>query len=78
MSSLLVFNRVYRLETQSVILVFSTGFVKHCPSNLLPGYLSPLPPSPFPVYTVYGTVHTYAVCKGGEYWVKGGEGASDR
>jgi hypothetical protein len=28
MSSLLVFNRVYRLEIQSVILVFSTSFVK--------------------------------------------------
>ncbi len=28
---------VYRLEIQSVMLVFSTGFVKHCPSNLLPG-----------------------------------------
>ncbi len=27
MSSLLVFNRVYRLEILSVMLVFSTGFV---------------------------------------------------
>ncbi len=26
----------FRLEIQSVMLVFSTGFVKHCPSNLLP------------------------------------------
>ncbi len=37
MSSLLAFNIVYRPELQSVILVFSTGFVKHCPSILLPG-----------------------------------------
>jgi hypothetical protein len=37
MSSLLVFNRVYRLDIQSVMLVFSTGIVYHCPSNLLSG-----------------------------------------
>jgi hypothetical protein len=41
MSSLLVLNRVYRLEIQSVMLVFSTGFVIYCPSNLLSGYLPP-------------------------------------
>jgi hypothetical protein len=29
MSSLLVFSRVYRLEMQSVMLVFSNGFLKH-------------------------------------------------
>jgi hypothetical protein len=29
-------NSYYRLEIKSVTLVFSTGFVKHCPSNLLP------------------------------------------
>ena len=34
MSSLLVFNRVYRLEIQSVILVFSAGFVNYWPFNL--------------------------------------------
>jgi hypothetical protein len=33
----LVFNRVYRLELQSVMLVFSTAFVNYCPSNLLSG-----------------------------------------
>jgi hypothetical protein len=37
MSSFLVFYRVYGLEIQSVMLVFSVGFVQHCPSNLLPG-----------------------------------------
>jgi hypothetical protein len=37
MSSVLVFNRVCRLEIQSVMLVFSTGFVNYCPSNLLSG-----------------------------------------
>ncbi len=31
MASLLVFNRVHRLEIQSVMLVFSTGFVNYCP-----------------------------------------------
>jgi hypothetical protein len=36
-------NRVYRLEIQSVMLVFSTPLVNYRPSNLLPG--SPPPPS---------------------------------
>jgi hypothetical protein len=56
MSSLLEFNRVYRLEIQSVLfmLVFSTGFVKHCPYNRFPKnitfkiYLAGSSP-PFPV-----------------------------
>ncbi len=82
-SSLLEYNRVYRLEIQSVILVFSTGFVKQCPCNLLPGQLFPTTPPPFPClnkYTVQYSVvnlHTYTVCKRrGEYGVIGG--ASDR
>jgi hypothetical protein len=37
MSSLLVFNGVYMLEIQSVMLVFSTGFVNYSTSNLLSG-----------------------------------------
>jgi hypothetical protein len=37
MSYLLEFNRVYRLEIQSVMLEFSTGFVNYCASNLLSG-----------------------------------------
>jgi hypothetical protein len=37
MLSLLVFNRVFILETQAVMLVFSTGFLNYCPSNLLSG-----------------------------------------
>ncbi len=41
MSSLLVFNRVYRLEIQSVMLVFSTSLVNCCPSTFSPS----LPPS---------------------------------
>ncbi len=47
MSSLLLFNRVYRLERQSVMLVFSTPFVNQRPSNL-PFSLVHLscPPSP--------------------------------
>jgi hypothetical protein len=43
MSFLLVFNRVHRLEIQSVLLVFSTSLVNERPSNLITG--SP-PPSP--------------------------------
>jgi hypothetical protein len=39
-----VFIRVYRLETQSVMLVFSTPLCELCPSNLLFG--SPPPPPP--------------------------------
>ncbi len=35
MSSFLMFNRVYRPDIQSVMLVFLTGFVNYCPSNLL-------------------------------------------
>jgi hypothetical protein len=37
MSFLLVLNRVYSLEIQSVMLVFSIGFVNYGPSNLLSG-----------------------------------------
>ncbi len=37
MMSLLLFNRVYRLEIQSVLLVFLTGIVNYCPSNLFSG-----------------------------------------
>jgi hypothetical protein len=56
---------VYRLEIQSVMLVFfSTGFVNHCPSNLLTGLLSPLP-SPLPCVNKY-TVWESTVCIGGE------------
>ncbi len=53
LSSLLVFNKVYRLEIVSVMLVFSTSFVNYCPSNLLSGSLGGLRnikhllPSPF-------------------------------
>jgi hypothetical protein len=41
MSSLLVFKRVYRLEIQSVMLLFSTHLVKYGPSNLLTGSQKP-------------------------------------
>jgi hypothetical protein len=43
MSSLLVFNRDYRLEPQSVMLVFRPSFVNYCPSNLLSCSPPPLP-----------------------------------
>ncbi len=59
--SLLVFTRVCRLEIQSVMLVFSSSFVNYCPSNLISGKLSPLPPPCVNKYTVY----TYTVCKRG-------------
>jgi hypothetical protein len=68
MPSLLVFDRVYRLEIQSVMLVFTTGFVKQCPWLAL----SP-PPRPC-VKEVYCThVYMYSVL-GGEYGVIGREG----
>jgi hypothetical protein len=41
-------NRVYRLEIQSVMFVFSTPLVNERPSNLLTGSTIPLSP-PFPV-----------------------------
>ncbi len=62
MPSLLVFNRVYRLEIQTVLLVFSTGFVKHCPSNLLSGQL--YPPS-LPCVNTYTVQCTHVCVRGG-------------
>jgi hypothetical protein len=44
MSSLLVFNIVYRLEIKSVMLVFSTPHVNCCPSTF--SLTSPTPPPP--------------------------------
>jgi hypothetical protein len=67
MSSLLVFNRDYRLEIQSVMWVFATGFMNYCP---LTSSLVSSPPLP--------CVNKYIVCNKGEYGVIGGEGASDR
>ncbi len=46
MSSLLVCNRVYRLEIQSVMLVFLTPQVNQRRSNFFTGSLTPLSPSP--------------------------------
>jgi hypothetical protein len=55
-----VFIRVYRLEIQSVMLVFfRPSFVNCCSSNLLSGSTMPLP-----CVNKY-TVYTYTVCKGG-------------
>ncbi len=54
MSSFLVFNRVYRLEIQSVMLVgtvFRPSFVDYCPSNLLS--CSPPPLFPKSKYSLY-------------------------
>jgi hypothetical protein len=44
MSSLLAFSRVYRLEIQSVMLVFSAPLVNCCPSTF--SLTSPNPPPP--------------------------------
>jgi hypothetical protein len=47
MSSLLVFNRAYRLKIESVMLVFSTPLVYCCPSNFsMTSPPSPLTPFP--------------------------------
>jgi hypothetical protein len=50
MSSLLVFIRVYRLEIQSVMLVFSTPLLNYCPS--LTFSLVDIPP-PLPYVNKY-------------------------
>jgi hypothetical protein len=73
MLSLVVFNRVYRLEIQSVMVVFSTQL---CELLSLYSYLW-LASSPLPCMNKC-TVYTYTVCKGGKYVVIGGEGAPDR
>ncbi len=44
MSSLVVFNRVYRLERPWVMLLFSIQLCSYCPSNIL----SRSPPPPLP------------------------------
>jgi hypothetical protein len=49
MSSLLMFNRVYRLEIQSVMFGFSTLLCELLP--LISFSLVNLPPPPFPVLT---------------------------
>jgi len=64
MSSLLVFNLVYRPEIQSVMLVFSIPLVNYRHSNLVAGSFTPLPP--FPVGISTGDhVCTHTVCNGG-------------
>jgi hypothetical protein len=70
MSSLLVFNRVYRLEIQPVMLVFLTGFVKHYRTPLTFSLVSS---PPLPCVYNYG-VYTYTIVRGGEYGVIGREG----
>ncbi len=61
MSSLLVFNRVYRQEIQSVMLVFSTLLVNRCPSTF-----SLTSPTPSPPFQSKRTVYTDSV------WLWGG------
>jgi hypothetical protein len=63
MSSLLVFDRVYRLEIQSVMLVFSTPLVYCCPSTF---YLTFPPPPSQSKRTVYtDSVWLWGVGEGG-------------
>jgi hypothetical protein len=61
MSSLLVFNIVYRLKILSVI-PFRPSFVNYCPSNLLSGS----PPPPLPPSKSQSTVYTDSVWLGGD------------
>jgi hypothetical protein len=58
MSSLLEFDRVYRLKIQSVMLVFSTPTVNQRPSNLFTGL--PTPP-PLPCVNNYRGMYSYSV-----------------
>jgi hypothetical protein len=60
MSSSLVFNRVYRLEIQSDMLVFSTPLVNCCPYTFSLTY--PTPP-PLPKVNVQ-YIQTVCVCGG--------------
>ncbi len=62
MSSLLVFGRVYRLEVQSVMLVFSIPLVNCCPSTF--SLTSPATP-PFPKETYITYRQCVAVGGGG-------------
>jgi hypothetical protein len=59
MSSLLVFNGIHRLETQSVMLAFSTQLCELVPLSPSPWFN---PPPPFPCVN---NVYMYTVCKGG-------------
>jgi hypothetical protein len=59
-SSLLVFNRVYRLEIQSVMLVFSTPLV-----NLRPSTFSPVHTPTLPCVNKYRTIHSASVVEDG-------------
>jgi hypothetical protein len=54
------------------MLVFSTGFVKHCPSLTFSLVCSPLLPPPLPCVNKLNVLYTQG--RGGEYGVMGGEG----
>jgi hypothetical protein len=56
MTSLLVFHRVYRLEIQSVILVFSTPFVNLRPPSTFSLFHQPPPPPHLPCANNYSVV----------------------
>ncbi len=60
MSSLLVFNRVYRLEVQSVMLVFTTSVVNY--STPLTFSLVHLPPSSPSLLNKYRGTCIHTVC----------------
>ncbi len=61
-----VFIRVYRLEIQSVMLVFRPSFVNYCHSNLL----SVSPPRPLPHSLRQSAVQytVYRLCVTGRGW----------
>ncbi len=63
MSSLLVFNRVYRLDIQSVMLEFSTALVNCCPSTFsLTSPTSPPLPKLNVQYILLGAHELWARC----------------
>jgi hypothetical protein len=63
MSSLLVFNTVYRLEIQSVMLLFSTALVNKRPSTFSHVHF---PPPPLPCVNKYSSIHYIQCVTGGE------------
>ncbi len=67
-----MFIRVYRLEKQlRPCWCFRTSFLINCPSNLLPGSPTPLPPFPLPVlkYSIKFTYREWVAGRGWGCWL---------
>jgi hypothetical protein len=56
------FNRVYRVEIKSVMLIFSAPLVNYCPSTF--SLTSPTPPPPLPKVNVLYSIYRQCGCGG--------------